>query len=326
LKHLVAAIVLLAMSRQGLLAEEEARTLPETVLTVEVVNGTTDGTAVTGDAVVVDLYERHEPLRTLEGKVAADGKVVFENVPTGDEMVAFPGSRHGGMMFSGPPVALKPTKDEYSTQVQVFDTSTDRSSLSVQTHHLFVKNTPAALVFTEYMQLVNSSTMAVSSKQQDAQGRAIVLEIKLPQGFKNLESLGYFEEDAIILTDSGFYDTMAVPPGQYQAMFTYAIEKSSDSIDIVKGITLPTSRLMVFSGLGQASIQGLGRPGSQAMAPGEAEIRYYTRDNLSAGQEVAFNITGLSVEAPGAGMWVVLAVVLGAVMVLVVFRLCSNKG
>jgi len=322
-RHFLPATIISVILCQALLAGQEART---TTLTVEVVNETVNGTAVTGDAVIVQLYEQGELLRTLEGAVAADGKVVFENIPAGDKIVALPRSRHDEMMFSGSPVALKPAEDGHSAQVQVFDTSDDKSKISVQTHHFIVKNTPDALVFTEYMQLVNSSSMAVSSKEEDARGRAVVLEIELPKGFKGLESLGYFEQDALVVTDEGFYDTMAVPPGEHQVMFSYALDKTSGAIDVVKGITLPTSKLVVFAELGQASLQGLGESKSQAMGPDGAEIRYYTRDNLKPGEKIAFRITGLSVENSGATTWVVLAAAFGAVMILVVLRLRASKS
>ena len=88
----------------------EAHAAGQNVLTVEVVNETTNGTAVTGDQVYVQIYDHGQPLSPLEGKVGADGKVVFENVPTGDKIAAAPRAKHNDMMFSGNTVALVAAK------------------------------------------------------------------------------------------------------------------------------------------------------------------------------------------------------------------------
>ncbi len=308
------------------LAGEAARSTSQGVLTVEVVNETANGTAVTGDPVFVHIYDHGQVLRTLEGKVGADGKAVFENVPTGDKIAAVPRSKHNNMMFSGNTVALVAAKSAFSARVPVFDVSTDKSSLSIRMHHLMIESTVDTLVFTEFMQLVNSSNMAVTSKEEEGKDQGVVLEIKLPKGFKDLEVQSYFEEQAMVVTSEGFYDTMAVPPGEHQVSFKYTLEITSETMDIVKGITLPTSKLVVFAELGQAELLGLGEAKNQATTATGSEVKYYTRDNVAAGEEITFQLAGLTVSNSGLSAWVILAVVFGVLMVVVVLRLRPGKS
>ena len=314
-------MILSCLFVRATVAGEKPQVESKAVLTVVVTNSTANGTAVTDDIVTVQIYDHVKLLHSLEGKVDADGRVLFENVPTGDKIIALARAKHNDMMFSAPPVALKPAADKHLASVEVFDVSYDKSKLSVQTHHLIIKTTPNALHFTEFFQLVNSSDMAVSSKQTDAEGRTIVLEIMLPKGFDNLEASSYFQEDAVVVTDTGFYDTMAVPPGEYQVTFTYTLDITSNSLDIVKGITLPTTNFVVFTELGQAKLQGLGRPSNRMLGKDSMPIEYYTRDKLVQGDKIAFQITGFNVNSSsGKTTWVVLALVFGAVLVLVVLR------
>jgi hypothetical protein len=77
------------------------------------------------------------------------------------------------------------------------------------------------------MQLKNSSDMAVSSKQKDGENREVILEIMLPKGFQNLKSTSYFKDAALVITEQGFYDTMAVPPGEYAVNFSYTLDITS---------------------------------------------------------------------------------------------------
>lgn len=326
LKQLLAVMILSSFVLPASLAGAGAHGATQGVLTVEVVNETANGTDVTGDPVFVYIYDHGQLLSTLEEKVGADGKAVFENVPTGDKIAAVPRSKHSNMMFSGTTVALVAAKSTFSSRVLVFDVSTDKSSLSIRMHHLMIKSTANALMFTEFMQLVNSSNMAVTSKEEQGKDEGVVLEIKLPKGFKDLEAKEYFEEQALVVTDEGFYDTMAVPPGEHQVSFTYTLDITSKTMDIVKGITLPTSKLVVFAQLGTAELRGLGEVVNRATSDAGTEMKYYTREKLAAGEEIALQLAGFTVSNSGPPAWVILAVVFGVVMVVVVLRLRPGKN
>lgn len=307
-------------------ADEVAVAASQTALTVEVVNGTANGTAVKDDLVIVQVYKYEQLLCSLEGKVAADGKTVFESVPTGEHIVAVVRTRHHDMMFNSRGVLLSPAKDKLFASVQVFDVSYDKSKLSIGTHHFFIKARFESLEITEYMQLKNSSDMAVSSKETDNRNRPIVLKIMLPKGFKNLNPSSYLEENALVKTEQGFYDTMAVPPGEYQIAFSYTLDINSTTMDIVKKITLPTSSFMIFAELGQAKLKGLDQAEKQIMSRNEASMEYYKLSDLSPDDKLAFQVTGFNVTASGWQTWVILACVFGVLVTLALLKIRPKKG
>lgn len=319
-------MILSFFSAQACFAAEAAVAAPQAVLTVEVTNGTANGTSVTDDVVTLRIYKHGQLLHTLDSTVAADGVVVFENVPTGDHTVALARAKHQDMMFNGRPVTLRPGEKEFFALVQVFDVSDDMSNLSIGTHHLIIKAHPVLLEITEYMQLKNSSDMAVTSKERDSQNRPVVLEIMLPKGFKNLRFSGYLEDDALVATEKGFYDTMAVPPGEYQVTFSYTLDITSDTMDIVKEISLPTFNFMVFAELGQAKLRGLGQAENQLIRPNGVPMEYYKRSNLAPAEKITFQITGFNVNTSDVATWVILAVVFGAIVVLAISRLRPKKS
>ena len=147
------------------------------------------------------------------------------------------------------------------------------------------------------------------------------MEIMLPEGFKNLKAMSYFEENALVVTEQGFYDTMAVPPGEYQANISYTLDISSSTMDIVKGISLPTSNLIVFAELGQAELRGLGEADKQVTNASGAPMMYYQLSDLAPAEEVAFQIVGFNVSSSGLNTWLILSLTFGALGVLVVLRL-----
>jgi hypothetical protein len=316
--------MLLWFSPLTCIAEEEHVVISNAVLTVSVTNGTKNGTTVEGDEANVMVYQHNQLLHTLNGKVDVKGEVVFENVSAGDHMVAVVQVKHKDMMFGSSQILLNPSEDKYFANVQVFDVSDDQSPLSVQTHHVIIKARSDVLAITEYMQLNNSSDMAIISKQRDSKDRSIVLEIMLPEGYKNFQSSTYFEEKALVFKENGFYDTMAVPPGEYPITFSYTININSENMDIVKRMYLPTSSFVVFAELGQASLQGLGTPEKITGANG-TPMNYYKLSNIAMGKEVAFKITGFNISKSNLTTWVVLAVALGVVMFFVIIRLRTEK-
>ena len=307
------------------LADETSAPTSQGVLTVEVTNGTENGATVENDLVIVRIYEDGQLVHTSDGKANTDGKAVFDNVPTGDRVVAIVRARHQDMMFNGRPVALRPEEDELVAQVQVFDVSDDKSKLSVEIHHFMIRAQSELLEITEFMQLKNSSDMAVSSKERDGQDRTIVLQIPLPKGFKNLRASSYFEQDALVVTEEGFYDTMAVPPGEYEVTFSYTLDITSNTMGIVKKISLPTSSFVLFAELGQAELRGPDDAEQQLLRTNGAQMKYYKFNNLAPTEEIAFQITGFNVDTSNLAAWVILAIVFSVVAILAVSRLRPEK-
>jgi len=282
----------------GVATETDSAGTREVSLVLDVTNGTQGGAPVEADAVFVDIFKDKRLLRTIEGTVGADGKVVFEALPAGPGVFAVPRVRHQEMMFSGRVVALR---------------------------HIIIKAQPKMLAFEEYVMVVNSSDMAVSSERRDNQGRPIILEMLLPEGFKNLRTASSFEEDAVVATQNGFYDTMAIPPGEYEFRVSYSLDIPSERLNIVRRFTLPTSSVVVFGELGQARIEGLGAP-ERATSPSGMEVEYYRRTGLAAGDELVFEITGFRVGSSGVTGWIVLAVVFGALLLVALARLLREKS
>lgn len=326
MKFVASALAFLSILSTTAFAEDAPLTNSGTVLVVKVTNGTAQGTAVTGDLVFVSIYQHERLTDTIEGKVDDSGQAVFENMPTGEHTVAVAAARHSDMMFGGRAVSLTPDSDTHIAHVTVYDVSEDNSKLFVGMHHFIIKAQSNSLVITEYMQLKNSSDTAVISKQRDAQGLPIVLKIMLPEGFKNLRCSSYFEEAALVIIQEGFYDTMAMPPGDdHQAIFSYTIDINSETIDIVKMISLPTSEFVFFSQLDPGRVEGLGLPdGRMTMADGTS-AEYFNLTGLNAGDTVTFRVVGFNAPEPERQSWIIMSVVFGVIALVAVLRLLGLK-
>ncbi|MFC1781339.1 hypothetical protein ACFLZ8_03665 [Planctomycetota bacterium] len=319
LRYSYLTFILLVVCSGNVFASMGVENNSDAVLTVEVTNKTENGTPVADDEIFVQIYQHQQLFSTLEGKVSDEGKTIFQNVPTGEQIIAVPRVKHREMMFTGTAVVLSSTENEFVAQVEVFDVSVDKSKLSVETHHLIIRTSSETetLEITELMQLVNSSDMAISSQERDDQDRAIVLNILLPEGFNNLRSESYFEEHALVLMENGFYDTMAIPPGSYHATFSYTLDITSPTMDIVKKVSLPTSNCMVLVE-GGAQLHSLSDVERQVM--NDVSMEYLRLSNLAAGEEISFQVTGLTVGKNKWITWIILTVVFGVMIVFAVIR------
>jgi len=292
-------------------------------LKVHVTNGTAAGKSVIGDPVRVGIYNRVRQLTNLEGTVGPGGMAVFENVVAGQGLKAVPSVRHEQLEFNGPAVLLSPSQKQVTAEVQVFDVCYDKSKLSAGTHHLIIERNDRSVVLSEYIQLINPSDLAISSRQRDGRGKAVVLTISLPKGYKNFRSSSFLVTDALGFTETGFYDTMAVPPGKHNVIFSYDLDINSDVMRLVKEITLPTASFIVFSKLGKGMVGGLGKPSGEVTMPDGSESEYYNLGRLFAGERLKIKITGLSTNAVEFGWWVVLMLVFGALTLFAIGKAFS---
>ena len=295
---------------------------PQARLTVEVRNNTANGAPVASDEVALHLYRGQQQIDVRPAKVGEDGKAVFENVSTGQDISAVARVKHQNMFFRSRPVPLNSAAGEFSANVQVFDVSNDASKLSVGTHHLMVALRGEALEFTEYLQLKNSSDKAVIGSERDAQDRPVVVRFVLPEGFRDLAESSYLEPEALVITEEGFYDTLAVPPGEHQVAFSYKLDLGRGATRVAKEITLPTSQLMIFWEHGQGALEGLGEPSNRLTSAASVPIEYYRRSNLQPGDRITFRISGFNAKKKSdASTWIILGVVFAVIVIVALLRM-----
>ncbi|MFH1615327.1 MAG: hypothetical protein ABIG61_09625 [Planctomycetota bacterium] len=277
-------------------------------LAVQVINGTADGNAVTGDSVTLFIYEHEEFAYALSAEVDQNGMAVFADIPADDHTIAFTDVLHAAVKYQSRPVLLKREKKMYIVDINVFDVSCDRSKLFVKTHHVIIRPYGGYLSITEHMILENSGDMAVISEKKDQYNRPVVLEIFLPEGFENLGVSRYFDEQTAIVTKDGFYDTMVVLPGQFEAAFSYTLKVSLPVLRIQRKLSLPVKSFIVSAELGNARLEGLGAPQQISGRDGNV-LDYYLLENLDGTGTITFQITGFNTRRYRISSWVISSVV-----------------
>jgi len=295
-------------------------------LTLKIINGTKDGAPVVADKVTLAMYQHEKLVDTLNVEVGPQGAADFEGIRAGEHIIAVATVFHQGMSFSSGDIQLEPGRRHVTANVRVFDVSYDVSRLSVRMHHLIIKPRDSDILLTEFIDLANPSDMAITSERRDPQGKAIVLNMLLPAGFKNFSASGFLVPPALVFTEDGFYDTMGIPPGNHQIIFSYTLDIDAPSMDITRKVSLPTANFVLFWQVGHGRIEGLGDPDGRMVMTDGTLGDYYNLGSLPAGAEVRFQVSQLRTAAENKTSWIILALVFGAIAVVVIFRLRLTKG
>jgi hypothetical protein len=291
---------------------------------VEVTNATAGGATVVGDEVTLQVYRHEQPVQMLGAKVGEDGKAAFEAVTSGPHLQAVARVKHQSMSFRSRSVALSAEGSPFSVPVTVYDVSTDTSTLSVGTHHIMIGVRDSSLQLSEYIQLRNPSDKAVTSADRDTGNRPVVVAFKLPEGFRDLAPSSYLEPGSLVITPEGFYDTLAVPPGEHHISFSYRVPIDHDTVSLTREVSLPTSELAIFWEQGQGTLEGLGDPESRLVNNENVPVEYYRRTDLKPGDKITFRISGFNMATPDSHTWIVLVVAFVFVGVIVLWRLRSR--
>ena len=181
------------------------------VLTVNVTNGTENGNNPSGDTVHLYVFEHENLIKTLHEKVGNDGKATFEVMFTEEHQFVLVKVIHDGMSFGSGRVELKSAHKQPYINVKVFEASYDSSSLSAGTHHIKITRKGNFLVLSEFLLLRNLSNFAITSKEKDRKGNAIVLKIPLPKGYKNFTGSRYLEPGALGFSNRNSDRTRKLP-------------------------------------------------------------------------------------------------------------------
>lgn len=312
---IMAAVLLVVQAAYP--AEMPGGGAPEvTKVVVKVSNGTPGGSSPAGDPITLDIYVHSKPMYNLEENVGADGTAVFEGVPVGEMFLAMARVEHRAVAFSSQAIRLLAQDGPVEGTVTVYDSSSDLSLLTVSMHHIIIESGSSSLVISEFLQLSNNSDNAICA----AQPNGPVVSVGLPKGYANFTPKSYFQQEALVMGEEGFYDKMAVAPGNYEASFSYTLGVESSVVEIARKITLGTSQLVIFVKVPSLKIEGLEAAQSSMTDSDGAAIVYYKKSDLAAGEQLSFRISGFNVGSSPSDVWLILSVVFGVVVVLAIVR------
>jgi hypothetical protein len=264
------------------------------VLQGQVINGTAGVQIAEGLEVVLRSFQGRDEGEQRSATTDALGQFRFEGLESGDDWAYLVQVGYQEVTYSPGMLAFESGQDELSTEILVYEATTDAQDVEAERAHIFVTLSDVGLSVTELYVFANSTDRTyVGSEEID--GRRWTSRFMLPQDSHDL----IFDDGTLggrfLSTPEGFVDTEPHWPGTTSILFSYELDCRGGDCSLARELMHPISNLNLLvpdTGASVASSQ-LAFEGKRD-AQGSPFLNYVGR-NLAAGQEL-----DLRVRLPGA--------------------------
>lgn len=216
----------------------------------------------------------------------ADGRYVFEGLPTGDDRYYAVDARHDGGVFAGGVVRLPSdtsTPPVIESTLRVWDTTTDPAAIVIRRDSIFVVPSDDGVGIIEALVVANIADEAYIGRGRalgaTKDGEIASLGFAIPEGAE-LPPVPIVESDldipSLVETSFGFAATVAIPPGQWRVVYSYQVAGDGGTYDLSRPALYPTLEVGVYAG------DPLTIDGSRVAPDGTRDVRGKSYDLYSS--------------------------------------------
>ena len=271
------------------------------VLEGQAINATAGGQAGEGLEVTLRSFQGQEEAEPQTTTTDAEGRFRFENLETGSDWAYLVRVAFQGVLYSPGILAFESGQSELSTEILVYEATTDAQDVRAERAHIFVNleqtgaGSGTSLSVTE-LYVFSNTTDRTYVGAQEIDGRRWTTRFVLPEGAHDL----VFDDGTLggrFLTapEGGFVDTEPHWPGTTSVVYSYELECVNGICDLTRELLHPISNLNVLIPDAGATVESaqLVMAGTQE-AQGTSFLNYAGRD-LASGQKL-----DLRIQLPGA--------------------------
>ena len=258
---------------------------------VTIINGT-GGDVPADTPVTLYAFDNMQMAFTQTLTTGENGVYTFGDIEMLPDRAFLAGIDYSGGTYGSDVVTADPSVPVINLQITTYETSTDTSALIADRLHIFLDfsgTDPEMLLVTEIYIISNPTDRSIVSEEA---GGPVVF-FPLPEGYQDLTFGEGMLGDQYLEVPGGFVDTVSVPPGmsQYQvvAFFTLPYDRR---LAFTQDVAMSTSAMVVM-----IPDNGVNLSGDMLQDGGLRDIqdvpyRMYSSNNLSAGSELSFEISG----------------------------------
>ena len=261
------------------------------------------------------------------------GVVEFTEVPYQAGRLFFASITYGGAVYRSEINEYKPDESPLTLLVDIFETTTNASHLSIDRIHVLVDYPQPDLVqIGEVIILSNNGDATVVA---EAAGLPAV-SFPLPEGATAIEFENGALDQRYLQTQDGFGDTVSIPPGAgvYQVLVYFTLPYQNNKLEFIQSMNYPVEAVVVLMPVGDVVLKGenLEDLGIQTIQDSTAQV--YSSGALNRGEQLQFEISGKSeivlpeVEASSAlfqNYWIGLAILGGGMFLTGIWLFIRNR-
>ena len=258
-------------------------------ITGQVVNAS--GGQVPSDlTVTLHGFDQMQAVITQTTTLQPDNNFAFKNVDMTNGRFFMASVDYGGSTYGSDVQSVQPGAPTLALPINIYETTTDASGLSVDRLHLFFESTdPQTMRVIELCIMSNNGdkTVVPADKGQP------VVTVKLPTGATNLQFQDGAIGDRYIEVQGGFGDTVSIPPGSgsHQLLFAYDLPYKNNA-DLVQTMTLPTNAVVVLVPAGQFKVKGDSVQDAGTRDAQGTQYQMYNGASLAAGDVLRMTVSG----------------------------------
>ena len=295
--YLPAGLVLLALLGY-LLIPQIAFALEPTIIQGQVVNGTNGGEVPANLDVTLHVIDPGGEVQTRTTATDSEGNFLFQQVPVNDSYVYAVSASYHDISYSR---RLELPLGDVPMTLEVFETTEDLNTLSIDTHIWLVREIDGAhreIIALEMIALTNDQDRTFQPALEQP-GKMNFLRFSLPPDATSLEVRSDLQEGQIINVGTGFGMTTPVLPGTHQIAFTYRIPYKSDGLALSHSFHQGASSFQAVLSQDLGGLQGPDLAEDDSTIIGERTFRVWAAQDLSPGSTVAMELYGL----PQPSLW-----------------------
>jgi mono/diheme cytochrome c family protein len=259
-----------------------------------VVNGTIvrASEAMSDETIQVTLhgFDQMNIVLTQTTTVSADGTYAFDQVEMLEGRIFLTTVDFEGITYGSEVATVGPDTTEIVLPIEIFETSSELSLLSVDRLHFFFEFVGPEIVRVVELYIVSNPTQKTIVAPQ---GDQAVLSFSVPKNAANLEIQDGRIGERYLQTEDGFADTAPIRPGMgnYQVLFSYEMPYSK-KLELVRKMQLATNAIVIL-----VPENGLEIKGDTLQDAGTRDVqgmlyRLYNGSAMAAGDELKLTITG----------------------------------
>jgi hypothetical protein len=255
-----------------------------------IVTNASGGQAPVGAEINLHAFDQMQVVYTATTTLEEDGSYTFFDLDMPPGRAFLTTIDYGGVVYGSDLALAEAGKTSLELPLQVYDSTTDLSGLSVDRLHYFFEFIDASTIRVLELYIISNQGNKTVIASQDG---GPVVTFSLPENAANLQ----FEDGELggryIKTPQGFGDTIPVRPGSgnYQVLFSYELPYNR-KLEFSRPMTLPVRAVVILVPEQSVKIKG-----EEIQDAGTRDIQgmqyhLYNRSALQAGSNLQLTITG----------------------------------
>jgi hypothetical protein len=240
--------------------------------------------------VTLHAFDQMTLVYTATTQLKADSTYRFDSVQVKQDWAFLATIDYSGVIYGSQLTAAEKDGETIELPIQVYETTTDASVLSVDRLHFFFEFIDQNTVrVVELYVISNSGDKTIVSS---APGQP-VLTFTLPNGAGNLQFQDGELGGRFIKTSNGFGDTVSIQPGSgnYQLLFSYELPYQR-KLDLARPVAMNTQAVVVLVPEGSLTVKGEGLQDGGTRDVQGVQYHLYNGSSKQPGSEVRLTISG----------------------------------